>query len=138
MANGDHRTVEIEQGDTVVISATPVPGNEKAVGRVINRLAKAGVDVKHRGNADVHVSGHAASEELKMMLNLVKPRYFMPIHGEARHLRAHADLAEDVGIAPKDVFIMENGEVLEIGQSERPYQRARRLRRRVRGRPVRR
>jgi ribonuclease J len=116
MANGDHRTIEIEQGDTVIISATPVPGNEKAVGRVINRLAKAGVDVKHRGNSDVHVSGHAASEELKMMLNLVKPRYFMPIHGETRHLRAHADLAEDIGLATQDIFIMENGEVLEITQ----------------------
>jgi ribonuclease J len=114
MANGDHRTVEIQEGDTVVISATPVPGNEKAVGRVINRLAKAGVTVKHRGTADVHVSGHAASEELKMMLNLVKPRYFMPIHGETRHLRAHADLAEEIGMNPDDIFIMENGDVLEL------------------------
>jgi len=116
MANGDHRTVEIEQGDTVVISATPVPGNEKAVGRVINRLSKAGVTVKHRGNADVHVSGHAASEELKLMLNLVQPRYFVPIHGEARHLRAHSNLAQEVGMNPKNIFIMENGEVLEIGE----------------------
>ena len=116
MANGDHKTVEIEAGDTVVISATPVPGNERAVGRVINRLAKAGAHVKHKGSADVHVSGHAASEELKLMLNLVQPKYFMPIHGESRHLQAHATLAQDVGMDQRDIFIMENGACLQIDQ----------------------
>ena len=90
MANGDHRTVTVEQGDTVIISASPVPGNEKAVCRVINRLAKAGANVVHKGTADVHVSGHAAAEDLKLMLNLTQPEYFMPIHGETRHLAAHA------------------------------------------------
>jgi len=114
MANGDHRAVQIEEGDTVIISATPVPGNEKAVSRVINRLAKAGAHVKHKGSADVHVSGHAAAEELKLMLNLIKPRYFMPVHGETRHLQAHADLAQDVGIARRDIFVMDNGDCLEL------------------------
>ena len=89
MANGEHKTIRVEQGDTVVIAATPVPGNEKAVNRVINRLAKAGATVAHRGTVHVHVSGHAAAEELKLMLNLVQPRFFMPIHGETRHLVAH-------------------------------------------------
>jgi len=114
MANGDHRTVQIEEGDTVVISATPVPGNEKAVSRVINKLAKAGAIVWHKGIADVHVSGHAASEELKLMLNLTKPKYFIPIHGETRHLHAHADLAFAVGVKEDNIFVMENGDVLEL------------------------
>jgi len=114
MANGDHRTVQVEKGDTVVISATPVPGNEKAVSRVINRLTKAGALVLHRGSMMVHVSGHAASEELKLMLNLAQPTYFMPIHGETRHLAAHARLAHDVGMYEEDIFVMENGDCLEI------------------------
>ncbi len=117
IANGDHRTVSIEAGDTVVISATPVPGNEKAVSRVMNRLFKAGADVIHKGSARVHVSGHAASEELKLMLNLVQPRYFVPIHGETRHLHAHAKLAQAVGVPAENVFIMENGLCLEITES---------------------
>ena len=114
MANGDHRTVRIEHGDTVVIAATPVPGNEKAVNRVINRLAKAGATVAHKGNVHVHVSGHAASEELKLMLNLVQPEFFMPIHGETRHLAAHARLAEEVGIPRESIFVLDNGDCLEI------------------------
>ncbi len=117
MANGDHRTVQVERGDTVIISATPVPGNEKAVSRVINRLTKAGAIVLHRGSMMVHVSGHAASEELKLMLNLAQPTYFMPIHGETRHLAAHARLAHDVGMYEDDVFVMENGDCLEISQN---------------------
>ena len=116
MANGEHRSVQIQRGDTVVISASPVPGNEKAVSRVINRLFKAGALVYYRGVADVHVSGHAATEELKLMLQMVKPRYFMPVHGETRHLYSHAHLAESVGVAPDDIFVMENGQVLEIGE----------------------
>jgi ribonuclease J len=117
MANADHKTVVVQEGDTVVISAAPVPGNEKAVSRVINRLFKAGADVYHRSISDVHVSGHGAAEELKMMLNLTKPRYFMPIHGETRHLRAHAVLAEEVGIPAEHVFVLENGEPLELTES---------------------
>jgi ribonuclease J len=116
MANGDHRTVEVERGDTVVIAASPVPGNEKAVSRVINRLFKAGAEVFHRGIAEVHVSGHASAEELKLMLQLVKPRYFMPIHGETRHLHAHGQIARDVGVPAENIFIMENGQCLEIGE----------------------
>jgi ribonuclease J len=117
MANGEHKTVEIAKGDTVIISASPVPGNEKAVSRIINRLAKSGAHVMHKGSADVHVSGHAASEELKLMLNLVKPRYFVPIHGETRHLKAHANLAQAVGIAEHDIFVLDNGDCLELDAS---------------------
>jgi ribonuclease J len=117
IANGDHRTVKIEPGDTVVISATPIPGNEKAVSRVMNRLYKAGAKVVHKGMARVHVSGHAASEELKMMLNLVQPSHFMPIHGEIRHLYAHAALARDVGIPAENVFVIDNGRCLEIDEN---------------------
>lgn len=116
MANGDHRTVSIEQGDTVIISASPVPGNEKAVSRVINRLYKAGARVFDRSVANVHVSGHGAVEELKLMLTLAKPRYFMPVHGETRHLYAHADIAEAVGIAREDIFTLDNGDCLEISE----------------------
>jgi ribonuclease J len=117
MANGDHKTVTVEQGDTVIIAATPVPGNEKAVNRVINRLAKAGVTVAHRGTLHVHVSGHGAAEELKLMLNLVRPRFFMPIHGETRHLVAHAALAQEVGIPKENVFVLDNGDCLELNKS---------------------
>ncbi len=116
MANGDHRTVQVEKSDTVIISATPVPGNEKAVSRVINRLTKAGALVLHKGSMMVHVSGHAASEELKLMLNLAQPTYFMPIHGETRHLAAHARLAHDVGMYEEDIFVMENGDCLELSE----------------------
>ncbi|PKQ17324.1 MAG: RNase J family beta-CASP ribonuclease [Actinobacteria bacterium HGW-Actinobacteria-7] len=118
MANGDHRTVQVEKGDTVIISASPVPGNEKAVSRVINRLTKIGAIVVHRGTADVHVSGHAYAEELKLMLNLVQPEFFMPVHGETRHLAAHARLAQSVGIPEDAIFIMENGDCLEIDEEE--------------------
>ncbi|MDZ4169403.1 MAG: ribonuclease J [Coriobacteriia bacterium] len=118
MANGDHRTVAVERGDTVIISASPVPGNEKAVSRVINRLTKAGAHVVHRGTADVHVSGHASAEELKLMLNLTQPEFFAPIHGETRHLAAHARLAHSVGIPEDAVFILDNGDVLEIDEEE--------------------
>jgi ribonuclease J len=114
MANGDHRTINIEPGDTVVIAATPVPGNERAVNRVINRLTKAGAHVAHRGTMHVHVSGHAAAEELKLMLNLIRPKHFMPIHGEPRHLAAHARLADEVGIPHERVFILDNGDCLEM------------------------
>jgi ribonuclease J len=114
MANGEHRTVSVEAGDTVIISASPVPGNEKAVSRVINRLAKAGASVLHKGSADVHVSGHGASEDLKLMLNLAQPEYFVPIHGETRHLAAHARHAHAVGMPAEYVFVLDNGDCLEI------------------------
>lgn len=114
MANHDHRTVTIEAGDTVVISATPIPGNEKAVSRVINRLSKAGATIEHKGTAAVHVSGHGAAEELKLMLNLVKPTCFVPVHGESRHLTAHANLARLTGVAEENVFVLDNGDCLEL------------------------
>ncbi|MFR0868617.1 MAG: ribonuclease J [Adlercreutzia sp.] len=104
IANGEHKTIEIEEGDTVIISATPVPGNEKAVTRVINQLAKIGADVYDKSRARVHVSGHAGAEELKIMLSIVKPKNFMPVHGEATHLRAHAKLAEATGVDPDNIY----------------------------------
>ncbi len=114
MANGDHRTVQIERGDTVIFAATPVPGNEKAVTRVINRLVKAGADVHHKGTDLVHVSGHASAHELQLMLNLTQPVYFVPIHGETRHLAAHKRLAQDIGMYEEDIFVLDNGDCLEI------------------------
>lgn len=117
IANGDHRTVKLEPGDTVVISATPVPGNEKAVSRVINRLFKAGAEVIHRDVELVHVSGHAAAEELKLMLNLIRPDHVLPIHGETRHLHAHAALARAVGIPEDCIFVLENGRALELDEN---------------------
>ena len=114
IANGEHKTIDLEQGDTVIISATPVPGNEKAVTRVINSLAKIGADVYDKKRAMVHVSGHAGAEELKLVLSIVQPNAFMPVHGEATHLRAHAKLAEATGVPAENVFICENGEGLEL------------------------
>lgn len=114
MAAGEHRSFSIEDTDTVVLSATPVPGNEKAVSNVVNMLMKAGADVYDKHRAKVHVSGHAGQEELKLMLNITKPEYFMPIHGEAQHLIAHKQLAQDVGIPSNYIFVLENGDVLEF------------------------
>lgn len=114
MAAHDHRLVNIVPGDTVVISAKPVPGNERSVHRTINRLFAAGAKVIYGAEAAVHVSGHAAAEELKMLLNMVKPTYFVPVHGEFRHLYYHADLARQTGVAAENVFIMEDGDVLEL------------------------
>ncbi|WP_082019743.1 RNase J family beta-CASP ribonuclease [Berryella intestinalis] len=114
IAGGSHKTVSIEEGDTVIISATPVPGNEKAVTRIVNMLAKIGADVYDKRRALVHVSGHASAEELKIVLSIVRPVHFMPVHGEATHLRAHAKLAEATGVDPKNIFILENGESLEL------------------------
>ena len=113
MAGKTHKQLDIKKGDTVIISASPVPGNEKSVSRIIDLLFKAGADVYYKSVADVHVSGHAAQEELKMMLNIIKPRFFIPIHGEYRHLKYHALLAEKVGIPTKNILVAENGHVLE-------------------------
>jgi ribonuclease J len=112
LANGEHKTIDIEAGDTVIISATPVPGNEKAVTKVVNSLAKLGVDVYDKSRGRVHVSGHASAEELKLVLAMVRPNAFAPVHGEATHLRAHAKLAEIMGVDPDDIFILENGDTL--------------------------
>lgn len=119
MAAHSHRFIQIEPGDSVIISATPIPGNETSVYRTINLLFKAGAEVFYEKTTDIHVSGHACAEELKMMLNFIKPKYFIPIHGEIRHLKKHARIAEDIGIPRKNIFIMENGDVLELDQNER-------------------
>lgn len=112
IASGRHKTISIDEGDTVIISATPVPGNEKAVTRIVNLLSKIGADVFDKSRAMVHVSGHAGAEELKIVLSILHPKHFMPVHGEAAHLRAHARLAEETGVAHENIFICENGETL--------------------------
>lgn len=114
MATGEHRTLQIQEGDTVIISATPVPGNEKAVTQIVNMLAKIGADVYDKTRGMVHVSGHGSQEELKLMMALTKPKYFMPVHGEATHLRAHARLAEKMGIPSSHIFVVDNGDTLEM------------------------
>ena len=114
MAFSDHKMVEIGHGDLVILSANPIPGNEKAVSTVINELFKKGADVIYESLAEVHVSGHACQEELKLMLGLVKPKYFIPVHGEHRHLVRHAKLGELMGVLPENVFVMGIGEVLEL------------------------
>ncbi len=114
MANGAHKSLTITANDTVIISATPVPGNEKSVGGVINALSKIGCTIYDKSNTLVHVSGHGSQEELKLMLAMTKPRNFMPVHGEAVHLRAHARLAREMGIPEDNIFIAENGDTLEM------------------------
>ena len=114
IASGNHKTISIEKGDTVIISASPVPGNEKAVTNIMNLLSKIGADVWDKKRARVHVSGHAGAEELKIMLSLAKPKAFMPVHGEAMHLRAHAKLGEATGVPPEQIFILDNGDTLEL------------------------
>ena len=118
MAYSDHRKVEITKDDLIIISATPIPGNEKSVSNVVNELFKIGSDVIYKSLADVHVSGHACQEELKLMLALVKPKFFIPVHGEHRHLVLHQNLAEQVGIPKSRSFVLSNGSVLEL-DSER-------------------
>jgi len=114
MANRDHRQLHIMRGDTVVISATPVPGNESLINRTVDNLFKQGAQVLYDKVAPVHVHGHASQEELKLLLNLVKPKFFMPIHGEYRHLSFHARLAESVGIPKDNSFVLEDGDILEL------------------------
>ena len=114
IANGEHRDVHIIPGDTVVISATPIPGNETVVSRTIDNLFRQGAEVLYDRIALVHVHGHASQEELKLMLNLTKPEYFVPVHGELRHLKAHAELAQSLGIPAENTFVMEDGDVLEL------------------------
>jgi ribonuclease J len=114
MANGDHRFVEIQQGDTVIVSASPIPGNEEYVARTIDNLFKAGANVYYHTIKRAHVSGHASQEELKLMLGLTKPKYFIPIHGEFRMQVQHGRLAMETGVKPDNVFIIENGTPIEI------------------------
>jgi ribonuclease J len=114
MANGKHRQIKIKPGDTVVMSSRVIPGNEQIVGRAINKLFQQGARVLSRKEDNVHVSGHASQEELKLLLHLVKPKYFIPVHGELRHLYAHAELARKQGIPAENIFIVENGIVVEF------------------------
>ena len=114
IANKDHRDISVIEGDTVIISATPIPGNELGVGRTIDNLMRQGATVLYDRISTVHVHGHASQEELKLVLNLVRPRYFVPVHGEYRHLMAHAQLAWDVGVAESGIFVLEDGDVLEL------------------------
>ena len=114
MAASEHKKVNIIPGDKVIISATPIPGNERLVSRVINQLFKKGADVIYEALADVHVSGHACQEELKLMHTLVKPKFFMPVHGEYRHLKQHAELAVKLGLPENRILIGDNGDVIEV------------------------
>ncbi len=114
MANATHK-LNVGDGDMVIISASAIPGNEKGVARVINQLFRRGVEVVYDAMADVHVSGHARQEELRLMLALTKPKYFIPVHGEHRHLYKHAELAKEMGMVPDHIFIAEIGDVIELG-----------------------
>ena len=114
IAASDHRKIGIKEGDLVILSANPIPGNEKMIYKVIDELFKKGADVIYEKLAEVHVSGHACQEELKIIHSLVKPKYFMPVHGEYRHLKQHANLARNLGMPEENIFITENGRVLEI------------------------
>ncbi len=114
MAMNEHRRISIGKGDTVIISASPIPGNEKPIGRTINHLFRQGAQVIYHGLTDVHVSGHASQEELKLMINLTRPRYFVPIHGEYRMLVTHARLAESLGVPPSHIVIPDLGDRIEI------------------------
>jgi ribonuclease J len=114
MAAGEHKYVQVARGDLVVISARVIPGNERTVGRVINALYRQGAEVLYEDNAFVHVSGHASQEDLKTMLTLTRPRYFVPVHGEYRHLLSHARLAAAVGVPADHIFLIEDGAGLEI------------------------
>jgi ribonuclease J len=118
MAHGDHPHVDLHAGDTVIFSATPIPGNERAVNETIDRIYHLGADVITTRDAPIHASGHGFGEELKLMMNLVKPRYVLPVHGDHKRLRLHGELAEAVGIHPDDVFRGENGLPLEIDASD--------------------
>ncbi|HLB25938.1 MAG TPA: ribonuclease J, partial [Nitrospirota bacterium] len=116
MAMGEHKQIKIKPGDTVIISAKIIPGNERSISRIINHLAMRGAEVIYEKTSEIHVSGHASKEELKLMLNIVKPRYFIPVHGEYRHVVSHASLARKVGIPDENIFILKDGDVMEFSE----------------------
>lgn len=116
IAFGEHRKIQATAEDVIILSATPIPGNENSVAKVINKLMETGSKVIYEALSEIHVSGHACQEELKMMLSLIKPKYFVPAHGEVRHLLKHAELATQMGTDPSDIFILENGDVLELNK----------------------
>ena len=121
MANGEHKKVTITGNDLVIISANPIPGNEKSVSKVIDQLMKIGAEVVYSTLADIHVSGHACQEEQKLILSLVRPKYFLPVHGEYRQLMAHKDTAIEVGIPKDNIFITVNGRILELNEKEAKF-----------------
>jgi len=114
LSAGTNRQFDVEPGDTIVLSSHPIPGNEEAISKTINRLIRRGAEVVYEAVLPVHVSGHASSEEQKLMLNLVRPKFFIPIHGELHQLKRHAVLAHQVGIAEENCFVVENGQVIEL------------------------
>ncbi|MBM4128962.1 MAG: ribonuclease J [Nitrospira sp.] len=118
IATDEHKEIKIKEGDTVILSARMIPGNERSIGKIINHLFRRGAQVFYEKVSEVHVSGHASKEELKFMLNLVRPKYFMPIHGEFRHLVYHSMLARKLGIPKENIFILDNGDILEISETE--------------------
>lgn len=118
IASASHRKITLKKGDLVIISASPIPGNEKLISKLIDALFKKGAEVVYNLNEEVHVSGHACQEELKIMHSLIKPKFFMPIHGEYRHLRRHGILAESLGMEAKNIFVLESGQVLELSRKE--------------------
>ena len=118
MAKNEFRHLKIEPTDTIIISAIPIPGNERPVGRNVDNLFKLGANVVYEADSDVHVSGHACREEQKILLGLVKPKYFVPVHGEYRHLKYHAQIAESLGVPEQNIFVAENGNILEFSKNE--------------------
>lgn len=117
LATGRHRNLTIQPGDTVVISAHPIPGNEEMIYRVVNRMMQQGAEVYYEGIANIHVSGHASQEEMKLMINLLRPKFFVPIHGELRHLKMHRKIAEELGVHPSNIAVVENGTILELTEN---------------------
>ncbi|NWF75801.1 MAG: ribonuclease J [Nitrospirae bacterium] len=118
IATDEHKQIKIKEGDTVILSAKMIPGNERSIGKIINHLFRRGAEVIYEKVSEVHVSGHASKEELKLMINLIKPKYFMPIHGEYRHLVYHSMLAKKLDIPNENIFILKNGDILEISENE--------------------
>lgn len=121
MASGNHKKVTITPNDLVIISANPIPGNEKSVSKVIDDLMKIGAEVVYSSLADVHVSGHACQEEQKLILSLARPKYFIPVHGEYRQLMAHAETAKKLGIPAQNIFLTTNGKTLELNENEAKF-----------------
>jgi ribonuclease J len=117
MASGNHKAIKIKKDDKIILSSSPIPGNEKTVSNIVNKLFELGADVIYSDIADIHVSGHACEEEIKVMLSLIRPKYYMPVHGEYRHLHRNSDIAESLGIKKNNIFLLENGQILEVKNS---------------------